>query len=302
MRCSSYRPFCKQWLYFSRQFNERVLRIPEFYPDSDSENLTICTTGPGASVAFSALITKDTPNFHFQDSSQCFSLYSYSGSDEPLGLNLGIESGKALNISSASVKSFRETYQDTKITAEDIFYYVYGIFHSSEYKERFSSDLNKMMPRIPFAMDFWAFCKAGKSLATLHLNYENVTPYPLQEVRDELSLDETKLYQVEKMRFGKSGKEIDKTKIQYNSHVILTGIPLTAYEYVVNGRPAIECIMERYQLTKDKESGVMNNPNDWAKEHDDPKYVINLLKRIVTVSLETMKIVKALPPLNEKIS
>ena len=302
VRRSLYRPFCSQWLYFSRQFNERVLRIPAFYPDSESENLTICTTGPGASVAFSALITKHTPNFHFQDSSQCFSLYAYSTSEEPMGLNLGMDSGQSLNVSSASIKSFRDNYMDKKISGEDVFYYIYGIFHSKEYKERFSSDLNKMMPRVPFASDFWAFSKAGRLLAGLHMNYEEAKPYPLKEVRDELVLDESKLFQVEKMRFGKAGKDVDKTKIQYNSHVTLTGIPPEAFEYVVNGRPALEWIMERYQLTRDKESGIINNPNEWSREHDDPKYILNLLKSVITVSLETMKIVNALPPLNEKIT
>ena len=134
----------------------------------------------------------------------------------------------------------------------------------------------------------------------MHVNYEKAKPFPAKESRDELTLDESKLYQVEKMRFGKDGSDADKTKIQYNSHITLTGIPLEAYEYVVNGRPAIEWIMERYQLTRDKDSGIVNNPNDWTKEHNDPKYILNLLKRVITVSLETMRIVEALPPLNEK--
>ena len=127
----------------------------------------------------------------------------------------------------------------------------------------------------------------------------------MQEVKDELPLDESKLYLVEKMRFGKTARtasqppEVDKTKIQYNSHITLTGIPPAAYEYVVNGKPAIEWIMDRYQLATDKDSGITNNPNDWATEHQDPAYILNLLKRIITVSMETMKIVIALPALNE---
>jgi predicted helicase len=157
-----------------------------------------------------------------------------------------------------------------------------------------------MLPRIPYAEDFWAFSKAGRELADIHLNYENAKLYPVKEVRDELVLDESKLYLVEKMRYGKNGKEMDKTKIQYNSHISITGIPIEAYDYVVNGRPAIEWIMERYQLSKDKDSGILNNPNDWAAEHNDPKYILNLLKRIITVSIETMKIVNSLPALNEK--
>lgn len=188
----------------------------------------------------------------------------------------------------------------TKITKEDVFYYVYGILHSPEYKTRFAADLTKMLPRIPFVEDFRAFSQAGSELAKIHLNYETAKPYPVKEQRDELVLDEKKLYVVEKMRFGKNGKEVDKTKIQYNSHITITGIPLSAYDYVVNGKPAIEWIMERYQFRKDPDSQIVNDPNDWAREHGDSKYILNLLKSIITVSMETMKIVNALPPLNER--
>ena len=131
--------------------------------------------------------------------------------------------------------------------------------------------------------------RTGRKLADIHLNYETAKPYAAKEQRDELVLDPKKLFIVEKMRFGKDGKETDKSKIQYNSHITLTGIPLEAYEYVVNGKPAIEWIMERYQFAKDKDSQIINNPNEWAAEHDDPQYILNLLKRIITVSLDTMK-------------
>ena len=140
------------------------------------------------------------------------------------------------------------------ITKEDIFYYVYGILHSAEYKTRFAADLTKMLPRIPLAEDFWAFSQAGRKLAEIHLNYEDAKPYPVKEHRDVLELKDEKFYVVEKMRFGKKDKETDKTTIQYNSHITLTGIPLAAYDYVVNGKPAIEWIMDRYQFSKDKDS------------------------------------------------
>ena len=150
---------------------------------------------------------------------------------------------------------------------------------------------------IPYAEDFWAFSKAGRKLADIHLKYESATFYPVKELKDRLDLDKDLFYAVEKMRFGKNGRDVDKTKIQYNSHLTLAGIPLAAYEYVINGRSAIEWIMERYQFRKDKESQIVNDPNEWAREHGDPKYILNLLKRIVTVSVDTMKIVNALPPL-----
>jgi predicted helicase len=147
------------------------------------------------------------------------------------------------------------------------------------------------------AENFWAFSKAGRELAEWHLNYETIKPYKIEESNDAFNLDPKDFYKVTKMRFGKNGKEEDKTQIIYNSHITLKGIPLETYEYVVNGRPALEWIIDRYQITVDQDSGIKNDPNDWS---DDPKYILNLVKRIVTVSLETMKIVKLLPPLNER--
>jgi len=303
IRLSSYRPYVKQALYFDRQLNEIIYKMPELFPAIDSDNLLICVSGTGASSEFSALITDSIPCFDFMPKSQCFPLYNY-GNEGNSSLELNFDNPEKdihkLNISDYSLKSFREAYNDKAISKEDIFYYVYGIFHSPEYKSRFSSDLSKMLPRIPYAQDFWAFSKAGRKLADIHLNYETAKLYPVKERRDELVLDETKLYQVEKMRFGKIGKELDKSVIQYNSHISITGIPLEAYDYVINGRPALEWIVDRYQFTKDKDSSILNDPNHWSNEHGDAKYILSLVKRIITVSLETMKIVNALPPLNER--
>jgi predicted helicase len=239
---------------------------------------------------------------------QCFPLRSWDEpekSDERQKDLLGAQGGWRENVSDFALKQFRAGYKDAKIQKEDIFYYVYGILHSPEYKTRFAADLKKMLPRIPLAEDFWAFSRAGRKLADLHLHYEDAKPYPVKESRDVLELKDENFYRVEKMRFGKvlahghQKAEVDKTAIIYNSHITLTGIPLEAYEYVVNGKPAIEWIMDRYQRTVDKDSGIQNDPNDWAREHDDPKYILNLLKSIITVSLETMKIVKGLPGLRE---
>ena len=161
-----------------------------------------------------------------------------------------------------------------------------------------------MLPRIPLtkrAEDFRAFAKAGRELAHWHLNYETVEPYPVVEHTDTLTFDPAEKFKVQKMTFGRKTKEIDKTTIVYNSHVTLRNIPLEAYEYVVNGKPAIEWIMERYQVTRDKDSGIVNDPNDWSAEHNEPRYIIDLLKRVITVSLETLKIVASLPALNERV-
>ena len=149
-----------------------------------------------------------------------------------------------------------------------------------------------MLPRIPFVQDFWAFSKAGRELAHWHINYETIEPYPLIE-QTNLEPD----YTVSKMQFAKTGKQVDKSQIIYNPHITLSGIPLEAYDYIVNGKSAIEWIMERYQDKTDPDSGIRNNPNDWS---DTPRYIVDLIKRIVKVSLETVRIVKNLPALNEQ--
>jgi len=186
-----------------------------------------------------------------------------------------------------------------------------GILHSPEYRERFAADLKKMLPRIPLTKetgDFWKFSQAGRDLAEWHLNYETVEPWDVDEHSDELGLDPWEQFKVKKMTFGRPTLEQkaqklrhDKTRIIYNSHVTISQIPLEAYDYIVNGKPAIEWIMDRYQVTRDTKSGIVNDPNDWCKEHNNPRYIIDLLQRIIRVSLETMEIVKSLPALNERL-
>lgn len=300
---STYRPFAKQYLYFDRQFNNCVYQMPRIFPKEGLENLVICVTGIGVVKDFSALISNALPDLCVQGAAtagQCFPLYTYEKREEAGGLLPDVETGeyrRKENIPDAILASFRKAYNDAKIRKEDIFYYVYGILHSPEYKTRFAADLKKMLPRIPFTADFWAFSTAGRKLAEWHLNYESVDPYPLQELSGKLGFDPKEHYRVQKMTFGKTNGKLDKTIITYNSHVTLSGIPLEAYDYVVCDRTALEWIMERYAVTVDKDSGIRNDPNDWS---DDPQYIVNLVKRIVRVSLETMKIVNALPPLNEK--
>jgi predicted helicase len=305
-----YRPFCKQWLYFSRSFNERVYQIPKLFPDSSVENRVISVTGVGANKAFSALIVDSIPNFHFQDTGQCFPLYYYEDQAEQShqnrlgGLFEGVEQEEESQgcyirrdaITDWALEEFRRRYGDT-VSKEDIFYYVYGVLHSPEYRERFAADLKKMLPRIPEVTsteDFWAFSKAGRELAYWHLNYETVEPWPIDEIHHG-NPQADDFYRVEKMRFGKGpGGKPDKATIIYNANITLSGIPLEAYGYVVNGKAAIEWIMDRYQVTTDKESGIINDPNQWS---DDSRYIIDLIKRIVRVSMETERILKGLPGL-----
>ncbi len=307
-----YRPFCKLNMYFDKTFNEMVNQMPKIFPNGELENLAICVPNTGARRPFTALMVNKLPDLNLQDAgAQTFSLYTYEKVEEESKSQdlFAVQAENRRiggyvrneNISDAILNKFRKEYKTKKeetITKEDIFYYVYGIFHSPEYKKRFDSDLKKLLPRIPLARDFWTFSKAGRELSNWHVNYETVEPYSL--IQDgQISLDDSKLFEMTKMYFPKINGKEDKTTIIYNNRIKLGGIPLEAYEYVVNGKSAIEWIIERYQVTVDKDSGIINDPNDWSSELNDPEYIVNLIKRVVRVSLESVKIIKSLPQLEE---
>lgn len=296
---SMYRPFCKQWVYFNRRFNEMVYQMPRIFPTGGTRNPLICVSGAGAAKGFSALIADVVPNYDMHEKGQCFPRHAFSA--ESLGGAAGLlpgmeDSGPKENVTDSICARFRSAY-DNKASKADIFYYIYGILHSPEYRQRFEADLQKVMPRIPMAKDFQAFSKAGRELARWHLNYESVEPYPLKEFSDSLRLDPAKHYLVEQMRFAKKGREEDRTTVIFNSRLTLEGIPPETFQYVVNGKSALEWVMDRYQVKVDKDSRIQNDPNDWST---DPKYVVNLVKRIVRVSVESVKITRALPPLKER--
>jgi predicted helicase len=295
VRLSTYRPFCKQWLYFDSQWNERQYQIPKLFPTSDHTNLVISANSADARRPFSALITDSLPDVHLHDSGQCFPLYQYrSGASDPT-LFASVEGDTAFHrtyaINEATVDRYRNHY-GADVNEVDIFYYVYGVLHSPEYRTRFASDLKKMIPRIPMATDFGAFSDAGRQLAGTHLGYESTEPWPLDGVPDDTASAND--LRVTKMRFPRTGKIIDKSTIVFNSHVSLSGIPEEIFGYEVNGKSAIEWIMDRYEIKADRDSGIVNDPNLWS---EDPRYVVNLVGRIVRVSLETVEIVKSLPPL-----
>ena len=295
-----YRPYAKHWTYFDGAMNHRTGQMTKIFPKDGMQNRVICVKGVGANKAFTAVMTDVIPDLEMISKGQSFPLHQYEPADQKdkgVLFELPSENGYWRTDATADQAFERFTAAYGQLTKEDLFYYVYGILHSPEYLVRFGADLKKMLPSIPLAKDFWAFSKAGRSLADLHVNYESVEPYPLEEIWGHLWLASQTDYRVAKMRFAKKGKDPDKTAIIYNSHLTLTGIPLQAYDYVVNGKPAIEWIMERYQVSTDKASSIVNDPNDWS---DDPIYIVNLLKRIVQVSLKTTKIVEQLPALEER--
>ena len=303
---SLYRPFTKSWIYYDRQFNEYFKE--KFFPSVHHKNLAISVTGTGSSKDFSSLIVNVLPDLEVISKGQCFPLYVYEKPQvekkrlSRLFKEESPESGvKKDAIADPALANFRSHYKDSKIAKEDLFYYVYGVLHSPEYRERYAADLKKMLPRIPFATDFWAFSEAGRNLASWHLSYETVEPWKsvnIEICQARKNKPQEDLYRVTKMRFGKtSAGEEHKSVIQFNEDITVSGIPIEAYEYVVNGKSAIEWIMEQYQVYTDKDSGITNDPNDWCKEHGDPLYIFNLVLRIIRVSLETVRIVKGLPSL-----
>ncbi|WP_434299662.1 DEAD/DEAH box helicase [Corallococcus exiguus] len=307
---SLYRPFTKKWLYFDPFFNNCVYQMPRFFPATGVENRVIGVSASESRSGYSVLMADVVPSLHSVDmvGSQFFPLYLYDGEDNVDG---GDESQPQLfatanetptsptrrdGITDAGLSHFQATYPGKIITKEDIFYYVYGILHSSAYRQRYADNLGKELPRIPRvkkASDFWAFSRAGRTLGGLHVGFEQADEYP---ARIESPAKPTGAsYRIEKMRFGK-GK--DKSVIHYNDLITVRDIPLEAYEYVVNGKSAIEWVMERQSVTTDKVSGIVKDANAWANETvRDPRYPLSLLLRVITVSLETMKIVKSLPAL-----
>lgn len=344
-RISTYRPFTRVHAYFERSLNNRVYQLPKMFPDRASENQVICLQAPGGSKAFSAIVTDCIPDLHLIGDSQCFPLYVYasvdggdeeqegedtaSGAQAPLNFGAG---GKATvsadangrltqdgkyrvldAITDEALERFKAAYSGEKVSKKDLFYYVYGLLHSEDYRRRYANNLTKELPHIPavkrFA-DFRAFTEAGIALAKLHLGFDTAKPY---SARIEFAKKRTSLadedYRVVKMRFGRpqggvddneSGEvqeKWDRTTIHYNETIAVHDIPLDAYDYIVNGKSAIEWVMERQSVTTDKTTGITNDANAWAAEQRNAKYPLELLLRMITVSLETMKIVRALPAL-----
>ena len=302
IRQGMYRPFTKQHFYFCKQFNSMVYQQLRIFPEPGSKNLAICVPGIGSNKEFSALMVNTVPDLNLQHAGgQCFPRYHFltaDGQGRQAALVMGeTKHNRDDNISEETVARFREHYRESTIDADAVFHYVYGLLHSSGYKTRFAVDLKKMLPRIPLVEspeDFRGFSEAGRALAELHVGYEEVEGWPLT-IRDEQpDVDEKDRFRVSTMRFGGTAKAPDKTVICYNNYITVEQIPLEAYQYVVNGKSAIEWVMERYQVTQHKDSKIVNDPNAWS---DDPRYILALLGKVVTVSMKTVEIVARLPGL-----
>ena len=299
----NYRPFAKQYLYFDSFMNERASQQPRTFPVGGEGNVGITLTGPSSHFEFCCLLGDGVPDFHRLDTSQFFPRFryglDYDGSSIG-GLFEEADAGsKTLTRSENVTDEVLAEYQQVfgpQVTREDVFFYVYGLLHSPEYRDRFGADLGKALPRIPMVSAFHDFVAAGRELAALHIGYETVTPFDLDDpsVAPEFSGS----LRVEKMRPGVGqNKSDDLSRVIVNGDITLSGIPDEAHQYRLGPRSALEWVIDRYQVKKDRDSGIVNDPNSWCTETGDPRYIVDLVKRVVTVSVETVRIVDRLPAL-----
>lgn len=244
IRLALYRPFNKQWLYFDKNLNEEQSQLPKIFPDKDAQNVVI-NTGVGNGKNFSALVSDCLSDIFLISPNQAYPLYYYDG----LGNRHYAISGYALNL-------FRKHYEDNSIAEEEIFYYIYAILHHKGYLEKYKNSLAKEEPHIALSEDFKELSILGKELAKLHLNYESEELHASVEYKTLMNAEEEGYYDVETMT--KKGD-----RIHYNNHIAITKIPKKAFEYVVNGKSAIDWVIERYKKTTDKDSLIENNPNDY---------------------------------------
>ncbi|GAA9499449.1 hypothetical protein HpHA303_12570 [Helicobacter pylori] len=269
IRLALYRPFNKQWLYFDKNLNERQFQLPKIFPNKDAQNVVI-NTGVGNGKDFSALVSDCISDSGLILPNQAYPLYHY----DDLGNRHHAISGYALNL-------FRKHYEDNSIAEEEIFYYIYAILHHKGYLEKYKNSLTKEAPRIGLSEDFKELSILGKELAKLHLNYESEEMHASVEYKTLMNAEEKGYYDVETMK--KKGDSI-----HYNNHIAITKIPKKAFEYVVNGKSAIDWVIERYQKTMNEDSLIENNPNDYK----DGKYVFELLCRVIKLSEKSVDLIE----------
>jgi predicted helicase len=284
-----YRPFYKQKVYFNSDLNERPSLMPKIFPESSSENLIIGISGTGSVKDFSALMTNVVSDFNMLTATKYFPLFTYS-INEDSNDQLNFESsdyGKTINISN-NFHDFVMNKIDKKITKEDIFFYIYGIFHSKEYLSRFHSDLKKEMPRIPISSNFKVISKLGYELSQLHINYENVDLFNQLDVNYE---------QFKKEKIKVDSLRLDKKSfsLTINNSIRINQIPQEVFEYKVNGLSPLEWIADRYNLVANKDSQIINDPNDFSNEMN---YVLKLVFKSMTVGVKSQELIKKIPELD----
>lgn len=307
VRESLYRPFTKQKVYFDRSVNERPGKMLQMFPTENHTNYGFYTVGTGVNVPFSVLATNVIPDVQLLSNGQFFSRYIYEPIQENDQLDIQIGQDEIIegfirydNVTDEALIRCQKAF-GLKVTKDQIFASIYALLHSEQYKKDFATDLKRQLPRIPLleAQDFYSFVEAGQYLLDLHINYESARPYDLSEQHSSTGENDSRYYHIQQLRWGGKQRNPDKSKIIYNDNVTLLGIPDDAHEYIVGTRTALEWLIDRYQVKIDKTSGLVNDPNAWANEQDEPRYILDLVKRIVTVSVETVKTVRSLPMISE---
>lgn len=309
----SYRPFSPQWLYFDRKLNEMVYQMPRLFPEPGVENRVIMVEGSWRNNGNLALMVNRITGLLPDGGCQNFPRYIYTpAAPETAPDDLFAAAPADPNapkyirtdaITDAGLKHFTDAYPGEAISKDDIFDYVYGMLHHPTYRERYADNLTKELPRIPLmktAESFRALVEAGRALGDLHVNYETVEPWPITLKEGDLALtnidDPVAFWRVEKMKFAGKRPNIDRTTVIYNPRLTITNIPLEAYDYVVNGKSALDWVMERQAVKTDPASGIVSDANAYANETiGNPRYPFDLLCRVITVSMKTLEIVKGLP-------
>lgn len=333
LQASMYRPFCKQAVYFERSMNDMIYQLPQIFPSPKQPNLGITLpSGPSAQF-FMPILYEKLPALTPNGGNQMFPLYTwektekteddnslfastgnwkdfdtpeeFSGSfdfNKPIGSQVPSEIDgycRRENITDTTLSSYRRHYQDKAISKEDIFFYIYALLHHPQFRERYEADLKKMLPRIPKVQDFWSYANIGRELAELHVNYEEVAPYPGVTAKTSLIApdDDWQKYHLKQLTWGKIPGKRDKdyTTLMYNEYLTFTGIPEQANEYKIGGRSPLEWMVDRYRIKTDTKSGIVNDPNDYCREVNDPAYIANLIPALVTVSMRTLELTRALP-------
>lgn len=303
---ATYRPFYRSNVYFSRDYNNTVYQLERIFPTPQHGNYGFYMTGVSSHHEFSILGTRLIPDLHTLDTGQFFPRYSWEPLPEgelDLGLDDDIVDGyRRVDTITDEFQHLMKTRYGSAVTKDDVFFFVYGLLHSPEYRERYAGELKQMLPRIPNvpAEVVSAFAEAGRELFHLHADYEDADLYPLDVVGGEMPPmgGEEDYYRVQKMRFPTGKKAADAPdSLVMNSFITVRGIPEEAYRYQLGSRSAIEWIIRQYQVTTDKASGIVNDPNQWGNEHGNPRYVLDLLQKVITVSVRTVEIAERLPGL-----
>ncbi len=291
IRKALYRPFAKKFIYFDRYLNEEHYQIPKIFPKSDSKNLVI-SINQNPQKQFGLIMTDVIPDLQLTGNGQCFPLYCYTTVKETESDTLFEEisqPGRKSSINANALQKYRDKF-GKEISEEDIFFYIYGLLHSEKFRTKYASELGKMLPRIPILSEFKDISLIGKKLSDIHVNYETYPIFELDGYKKNL------IPEVKKIRFDKKNGKTDKSRLVINESVVLSGVPEQVYKYDISGRSALEWVIDRYQINQDSNTKIVQNPNLWS---DDPDYVLNLIGRIVKVSLDTVELIGKISTLKE---